>query len=54
MLPDRVSNPGVCCVVMHPKDVDGIANSVELRQSAPLEQSDLGLHFLLSPVCLHT
>ena len=40
--------------VMHPKDAEGIANSVDLDQTAPLgqEQSDLGLHCLPRPVCL--
>ena len=32
---------------MHPNDADGMANSVDPDQ----EQSDLGLHCLLRPVC---
>ena len=31
---------------MHPKDADRIANSVDPDQTAPVEQSDLGLHCL--------
>ena len=31
---------------MHPKDADGMANSVDLLQ----KQSDLGLHCLLRPI----
>ena len=34
--------------VMHPKDAEGIANSVDP------EQSDLGLHCLSIPVCPKT
>ena len=34
---------------MHPKDVDRMANSAD-----PEEQSDLGLHCLLRPVCPKT
>ena len=39
--------------VMHLNDADGMANSVEPDQTAPLGavQSDLGLHCLLRPVC---
>ena len=32
--------------VASPKDADGMANSVNPDQTAPLEQSDLGLHCL--------
>ena len=35
---------------MHPKDADRMTNSVDPDQ----EQSVLGLHFLLRPVCLKT
>ena len=35
---------------MHPKDAEGIANSVDPDQ----EQSDLGLHYLPRPICLKT
>ena len=38
--------------VMHSKDADGIANSVDPDQTAP--QSDLGLHRLPRPICLKT
>ena len=37
--------------VMHPKIADGMANKVDPDQTAPLEQSDLGLHCLPRPVC---
>ena len=36
---------------MHPKDPDGMAISVDPDQTAPKEQSDQGLHFLLRPIC---
>ena len=45
---------------MNPKDADGKANSVDSDQTAPLKQSDLGMHFkqcyeglhcLLRPMC---
>ena len=39
---------------MHPKDADSMANGVDPGQTAPLEQSDLGLHLLPGPVCLNT
>ena len=44
---------------MHPKDAEGIANSVDPDQTAPLgavleEQSDLGLHCLPRPICPKT
>ena len=32
-------------------DVDGIASSVDPDQTAPKEQSDLGLHSFLRPIC---
>ena len=35
---------------MHPKDADGMANSVDPDQ----KQSDLGLHCLLGPICPNT
>ena len=39
-------------IIMHPKDSEGMANSVDPDQTAPKEeQSDLGLHYLLSPIC---
>ena len=37
--------------VMHPKDAAGIANSVDPDQTAPQEQSDLGLKSSLIWVC---
>ena len=40
--------------VMSPNDADGMANSVDPDQTAPLEQSDLGLHYLLRPICPKT
>ena len=39
---------------MHPEDIDGMANSVDPDQTAPEEQSDLGLHCLLRPICPNT
>ena len=36
------------------KDVNGIANSVDPDQTAPKEQSDLGLHCLPRPICPKT
>ena len=39
---------------MHPKDAEEIANSVDPDQTAPEEQSDLGLHCLPRPVCPKT
>ena len=41
---------GVAIRVICPKDADGMANSVDPDQ----EQFDLGLHCLLTPVCLKT
>ena len=35
---------------MPPKDADRMANSADLDQTAP--QTDLGLHFLIQPICL--
>ena len=42
--------------VMHPKDADRMANSVDTDQTAPSQtaQSDLHLHCLPRPVCLKT
>ena len=37
---------------MHPKDADGMANSVDPDQTE--KQSDLGLHCLLRPICPNT
>ena len=39
-----------------PKGADGMANSVDPDQTAPVgaEQSDLGLHCLHKPACLKT
>ena len=40
---------------MHPKDADGMANSVDPDQTASSKkQSDLGLHCLLRPICPNT
>ena len=44
---------------MHPKDAEGIANSADPDQTAPLgavleEQSDLGPHCLPRPICPKT
>ena len=39
---------------MHPKDAEGIANSVDPDQLLLEEQSDLGLHCLPRPVCPKT
>ena len=39
--------------IMHPKDGDGMVNSVDPDQTVP-EQSDLGLHCLPRPVCPKT
>ena len=38
---------------MCPKEAEGIANSVDPNQTAPL-QSDLGLHCLPRPICPKT
>ena len=40
--------------VIYSKDADGTADSVDPDQTAPKEQSDLGLHCLLRPVCPNT
>ena len=40
--------------LMHPKDADGMANSVDPDQTGPNEQSALGLHCLLGPICPNT
>ena len=50
----KVEQDGFTFRVMHPKDTEGIANSVDPDQTAPKEQSDLGLHCLLRPVCPKT
>ena len=34
---------------MHPKDADGMANSID-----PEKQSDIGLRCLLRPICPNT
>ena len=39
---------------MRPKDIDGMANSLDLDQTANQEQSDLSLHCLLRPTCPNT
>ena len=39
---------------MGPNDADEMANSVDPDQTAPLEQSDQGLHCLPRPVCPKT
>ena len=39
---------------MRPKDADGMANSVGPDQTAPEEQSDLGLHCLRRDSHLYT
>ena len=36
--------------VIHPKDADGMAYSVDRDQTAPKEQSDLSRHCLCQPV----
>ena len=46
----KVEQDGFFLRVMHLKDAEGIANSVDPDQ----EQSDLGLHCLLRPVCPKT
>ena len=38
---------------MSPNDADGMANSVDPDQTAPLE-TDLGLHCLPRPICPKT
>ena len=43
------SNAAMC-----PKDAPGMENSVDSDQSAPYQQSDLGLHCLLKHVCPNT
>ena len=37
--------------VFRQKDANGIVNSEDPDQTAPLEQSDLGLHCLPRPIC---
>ena len=37
--------------ILHSKDSDRITNRVDTDQTAPKEQSDLGLHCLLRPIC---
>ena len=37
---------------MHPKDADGMENSVDPDQTAPKGQSDLSLHCLHKPIYL--
>ena len=39
---------------MSPEDADGMTNSVDSDKTALEEQSDLGLHYFLGPVCPHT
>ena len=39
---------------MFPKDLDGIANNVDLIRLLFWEQSDLGLHCLFRPNCANT
>ena len=40
--------------LMHPNNAYGMANNVDPDQTAPEEQSDLGLHSLLRPICPNT
>ena len=40
--------------LMHPKDADGMANSVDLIRMLLQKQSDFGLHWLLRPICPNT
>ena len=42
---------GFCSAVLWSKDEDRISNRVDPDQTAPEEQSDLGLHCLLRPIC---
>ena len=39
---------------MHPKDADGMANSVDPIRLLFQKQSDLGLHCSLRPICPNT
>ena len=39
---------------MHPKDADGMANSIDPDQLLLQKQSGLGLHCLLRPICPNT
>ena len=39
---------------MHPKDANGMKNTVDPDQNAAQEQSDLDLHCLPRPVCPKT
>ena len=39
---------------MHSKDVDEMEGSINSEQTRFLEQSDLGLHCLLSSICFNT
>ena len=40
--------------IILPKDVYEMVNSADPDQTAPLEQSDQGLHCLLKPICPNT
>ena len=40
--------------VMYQRDTEETANSVDTDQTAPKEQSDLGLHCLLRPIYPNT
>ena len=41
----------VLLAVISPNDADRMVNSVDSDQTAPEEQSDLGLHCLLNHIC---
>ena len=42
---------GFYSAILRSKDADRITNRVDTDQTAPEEQSDLGLHCLLRPIC---
>ena len=50
----KFNQRGFCHREFYPNCVDRLANSAEPDQTAPLEQSDLGLHCLHRPVCPKT
>ena len=50
----KVEQGGFFLRVMCPKDAEGIANSVDSDKTDPQEQSDLGMHCLLRPICPKT
>ena len=48
------NDKGYYNLVTHLKDADGMANSIGPDQTAPKEQSDLGLHCFHRSICPNT